>query len=134
MVFCLDQGADAYRMAQLMPLPLTVSSFSKIQIGLTFLVPAHLGSPGKGLLNGCVCVFVDVAGVSDAGPETTGAPMNGSNGDRMMTNDRGGVVVYGEREGAGDASNAMEKVVGLHAENVVGGYDEMKASSEELSA
>jgi len=34
-------------MAQLMPLPLTVSCFSKIQIGFTFLVPAHLGSPGK---------------------------------------------------------------------------------------
>ena len=33
-------------MAQLMPLPLTVSCFSKIQIGFTFLVPAHLGSPG----------------------------------------------------------------------------------------
>jgi len=32
-------------MAQLMPLPLTVSCFSKIQIGFTFLVPAHLGSP-----------------------------------------------------------------------------------------
>jgi len=44
-------------MAQLMPLPLTVSCFSKIQIGFTFLVPAHLGSPGKGPLNGCVvCV------------------------------------------------------------------------------
>jgi len=43
-------------MAQLMPLPLTVSCFSKIQIGFTFLVPAHLGSPGKGPLNGCgVC-------------------------------------------------------------------------------
>jgi len=41
-------------MAQLMPLPLTVSCFSKIQIGFTFLVPAHLGSPGKGPLNGCV--------------------------------------------------------------------------------
>ena len=40
---------------QLMPLPLTVSCFSKIQIGFTFLVPAHLGSPGKGPLNGCVC-------------------------------------------------------------------------------
>jgi len=39
-----------------MPLPLTVSCFSKIQIGFTFLVPAHLGSPGKGPLNGCVCV------------------------------------------------------------------------------
>ena len=37
-----------------MPLPLTVSCFSKIQIGFTFLVPAHLGSPGKGPLNGCV--------------------------------------------------------------------------------
>ena len=40
--------------AQLMPLPLTVSCFSKIQIGFTFLVPAHLGSPGKGPLNRCV--------------------------------------------------------------------------------
>jgi len=34
-------------MAQLMPLPLSVSCFSKIQIGFTFLVPAHLGSPGQ---------------------------------------------------------------------------------------
>jgi len=34
-------------MAQLMPLPLTVSCFSKIQSGFTFLVLAHLGSPGK---------------------------------------------------------------------------------------
>jgi len=34
-------------MALLMPLPLTVSCFSKIQIGFTFLVPAHLVSPGK---------------------------------------------------------------------------------------
>jgi len=34
-------------MAQLMPLPLTVSCFSKIQIGFAFLVPAHLGSPGQ---------------------------------------------------------------------------------------
>jgi len=43
-------------MAQLMPLPLTVSCFSKIQIGFTLLVLAHLGSPGKGPLNGCVFV------------------------------------------------------------------------------
>jgi len=43
-VVCLEQGADLH-MAQLMPLPLTVSCFSKIQIGFTFLVPAHLGSP-----------------------------------------------------------------------------------------
>jgi len=34
-------------MAQLMPLPLTVSCFSKIQIGFAFLVPAHPGSPRK---------------------------------------------------------------------------------------
>ena len=33
--------------AQLMPLPPTVSCFSKIQIGFTFLVLAHLGSPGQ---------------------------------------------------------------------------------------
>jgi len=34
-------------MAQLMPLPLTVSCSSKIQIGFTFLVPAYPGCPGK---------------------------------------------------------------------------------------
>ena len=45
-VICLDRGADLH-MAQLMPLPLTVSCFSKIQIGFTFLVPADPGSPGK---------------------------------------------------------------------------------------
>jgi len=56
-VICVERGADLH-MAQLMPLPLTVSCFNKIQIGFTFLVPAHLGSPGKGPLglNGCVCV------------------------------------------------------------------------------
>ena len=43
---CLEQSADLH-MAQRMPLPLTISCFSKIQIGFTFLVPAHLGSPGK---------------------------------------------------------------------------------------
>jgi len=51
----LEQGADLH-MVQLMPLLLTVSCFSKIQIGFTFLVPAHLGSPRKRPLNGCVCV------------------------------------------------------------------------------
>ena len=46
-------------MAQLMPLPLTVSCFSKIQIGFTFLVPAHLGSPGQRAVERvCVCVCV----------------------------------------------------------------------------
>jgi len=45
-VICLERGADLH-MAQLMPLPLTVSCCSKIQIGFTFLIPAHLGSPGQ---------------------------------------------------------------------------------------
>jgi len=40
MVICLERGADLHT-AQLMPLPLTVSCFSKIQIGFTYLVPAH---------------------------------------------------------------------------------------------
>jgi len=46
MVVCLERDADLYK-AQLMPLPLTVSCFRKIQIGFTFLVLAHMGSPGK---------------------------------------------------------------------------------------
>ena len=55
MVICLELGADLH-MARLMPLPLTVSCFSKIQIGFTFLVPAHLGSPGKRAVKR-VCVY-----------------------------------------------------------------------------
>jgi len=55
-VICLERGADLH-MAQLMPLPLTVSCFRKIQIGFTFLVPAHPGSPGKRVVKRvCVCV------------------------------------------------------------------------------
>jgi len=55
-VICLERDADLH-MAQLMPLPLTVSCFSKMQIGFTFLVPALLGSLGKrGVKRVCVCV------------------------------------------------------------------------------
>ena len=46
MVICLERDADLHT-AQLMPLPLSVSCISKIQIGFTFLVPAHPGSPEK---------------------------------------------------------------------------------------
>ena len=46
MVICLERGADLHT-AQLMPLPLTVSCSSKIQIGFTVLVPAYPGCPGK---------------------------------------------------------------------------------------
>jgi len=56
MIVCLELGADLH-MAQLMPLPLTVSCFSKIQIGFTFLIPADLGSPGKRAVKR-VCVWV----------------------------------------------------------------------------
>ena len=56
MIICLERDADLH-MALLMPLPLTVCYFSKIQIGFTFLVPAHLGSPGKRAAV-CVCVCV----------------------------------------------------------------------------
>jgi len=48
-VICLERGADLH-MAHLMPLPLTGSCFSKIQIGFTFQVPAHPDSPGKGVV------------------------------------------------------------------------------------
>ena len=63
MVICLEQGADLH-IAQLMPLPLTVSCFSKIQIDFTFLFV--IAEPvdhirvvlDKGPLNVCVCVCV----------------------------------------------------------------------------
>ena len=61
MVICLERGADLH-MFQLMPLPLTVSCFSKIQIGFSFLVPTHLGSPGERAVKR-VCVYY-TSGVS----------------------------------------------------------------------
>ena len=73
MVICLERGADLH-MAQLMPLPLTVSCFSKIQIGFTCPVPAHLGSPGQRAIKWvCVCVcskLKDAPGRRYATPET----------------------------------------------------------------
>ena len=60
----LEQGADLH-MAQLMPLPLIVSCFSKIQIGFTFLVSAHLGSPGQRAVKRlCVCVCVSTVAIA----------------------------------------------------------------------
>jgi len=57
-VICMERGADLHT-AQLMPLPLTVSCFSKIQIGFTFLVLAHPGSPGqRDVKRVCGCVVV----------------------------------------------------------------------------
>ena len=59
MVICLERGADLH-MAQLMPLPLTVSCFSKIEIGFTVLVPAYPGSPGqRAIKRVCVCVLLE---------------------------------------------------------------------------
>jgi len=58
-VICLERGADLH-IAQLMPLPLVVSCFSKIQISFTFLVPAHLGSPGqRAVKRVCVVYLLD---------------------------------------------------------------------------
>jgi len=52
-VICLERGADLH-MAKLMPLPLTVSCFSIIQIGLPFWYWLTRVVPDKGPLNGCV--------------------------------------------------------------------------------
>ena len=57
MVICLERGADLH-MAQLMPLPLTVSCSSKIQIGFPFWYQLTRVVPEKGPLNVCVCVCV----------------------------------------------------------------------------
>ena len=62
MVISLERGADLHT-AQLMPLPLTVSCFSKVQIGFTFLVPAHPGSPGQRAakrVRVCVCMCNEI--------------------------------------------------------------------------
>jgi len=68
----LERGADLH-MAQRMPLPLTVSCFSTIQIGFSFLVPARPGSPGqRAVKRACVCVCVCVCVYCDLIVEWSG--------------------------------------------------------------
>jgi len=65
-VICLERGGDLH-MAQLMPLPLTVSFFSKIQIGFAFL--AHPGSPGqRAIKRVCVCVVLCMHNIPNVCP------------------------------------------------------------------
>ena len=75
MVICLERGTD-FHMTQLMPLPLTVSCFSKIQIGFTYLVPAHPSSPGqRAVKRVCVCVLCSLESV-DSVDNTVGENSN----------------------------------------------------------
>ena len=78
MVICLEQGADL-QVAQLMPLSLTVSCFSKIQIVLPFWYQLTRVVPEKGPLNGCVYNFWFV--------------VRHSGGDRSVPGDRPRAVV-----------------------------------------
>ena len=84
MVICLEQGADLH-MAQRISLPLTVCCFSKIQIGFTFLVPAHHpGSPGQRAVKrgGGVCVneLQDVCSSSSSSSSNSSSSSSSSSG------------------------------------------------------
>jgi len=80
-VICLEQGAHLY-ISQLMPLPLTVSCFSKIPIGFTFLVLAHLGSPGqRAVKRVCVWKSRKLASESNMPQKDTHAIQNLTNAD-----------------------------------------------------
>ena len=84
MVICLERDADLH-MAQLMPLPLAVSCFSKIQIGFTCLVPAHPGSPGQRAVKGeCVCSSDTLNTLRDQ-TECTIQQIVNTAGDRAVT-------------------------------------------------
>jgi len=74
-VICLERGADLH-MAQLMPLPLTVSCFSKIKsrLILPFWYRLTWVVPDKGPLNRCVCVCCSYLHVSG---DTYGRPISG---------------------------------------------------------
>ena len=80
-VICLEWGADLH-MFQLMSLPLTVSCFSKIQIGFAFLVPAHLGSPGKRAVKPVWCVCVSMQWINIYVIGTASLPQESDSGWR----------------------------------------------------
>ena len=74
-LYCVEWGVEPYSIqhtTQLMPLPLTVSCFSRIEIGFTFLVPACPGRPGQRAVkrrtptgvDAVVCLFVFLVWIS----------------------------------------------------------------------
>jgi len=82
-VICQERGADLHT-AQLMPLPVTVSCFSKIQIGFTFLELAHPGSPGqRAVKQMCVCVREEVCLLSKE-TESCSSSSSSSSTDRIV--------------------------------------------------
>ena len=90
MVISLKRGADLH-MFQLMPLPLTISCFSKIQIGFTFLVPAHPGSPGqRAVKRVCVCVHYKHS-LLTAGSDADQCQRGGVRGAGLDSRDPGAV-------------------------------------------
>jgi len=79
-VIGLEQGTDLH-MAKLMSLPLTVSCFSKIQIGFAFLVLAYPGSPGKRAVKRvCACVYASAFFLSLFSKPTNTKPQAGKLG------------------------------------------------------
>jgi len=63
MVICLVRGTDLH-MAQLMPLPLTVSCCSESRLVLPFWYRLTWVVPDKGPLNRCLFVLGDVADIA----------------------------------------------------------------------
>jgi len=75
---------DLY-MAQLMPLPLTVSCFSTIQIGFTFLVLAHPGTSGQRVMKRvCVCVYGDSLNSTVENSSVAGCRLQGHAGSKTL--------------------------------------------------
>jgi len=82
-------------MAQLMPLPLTVSCSSKIQIGFTFLVPAYPGCPGKEAVKGCVSHKQSQFKITKIRKKTTNCkPLNVAGCQKRLSADRVGSLYH----------------------------------------
>jgi len=102
------RGADLL-MARLMPLPLTVSCFSKIQIGFTFLVPAHPGSPGqRAVKRVCVCVSIVSNSHQRRPRDTTGQ-------NSLVESSRAMWIGYLRSRRRSDRATVVPAVVGLFA-------------------
>ena len=120
-----------------MPLPLTVSCFSKIQTGLTFLVAAYLGSPGK---RAVVCVTTQYNSYTTLKSATrkTASTKEGEAGHIttlanltvIHTRDRGTFIRENRRLTAGQSSMkaAAYTIIGLSRKKVVALHSQRNGS------
>ena len=119
-------------MAQLMPLPLTVSCFTKIQTGFTFQVSADPGSPGKRAVKR-VCVYLTGGGLVQVDELISSAEREFSSADLPLEPTRAEMMLREHEASRSKVKHLLDCTAGEGDEIVVRVRQQVDCSGAALS-